>query len=199
MNPDHTLDGVLTRLRAGDLADPELRQRLARAFSKHVRGLAVFVAREFRGASPAVVEELVQDVLVEAWKKLPAYRAEAPFRSFLYGIAARKCANARRKRTDALTADGVLEGQTEETALSTMLQAERDQLVELAVDNVLDELDRDIAYLRYVEDYSYVEIAEQLELADPDAARVGLQRLRRRLGPERLRLLRDRGHGSSFL
>lgn len=200
MDSEHTLNGVLTRLRAGvTTEDPELRRRLDQAFSKHLRGLHTFVRREVRGESEAGVEELVQDVLVEAWRKLPSYRPDAPFRSFLYAIAARKCANARRKRRDALTSDGLLEDVQEETALAAMLAAERDHLVELAVENVLTDLDREIAFLRYVEDYGYVEIADQLALADPDEARVGLQRIRRRLAPEIRRLLAARGHGSSFL
>ena len=182
--PEHTLYGVLTRLRAGhDVRDPALAQRLDQAFAKHVRGLSAFVRRELRGSPDEVTEEVVQEVLVEAWRKLPAYRPESPV----------------RKHHDALSADGLVDGHEDATVLGRMLAVERDELVEKAIGNVLSEVDREIAYLRYVEDYGYVQIAEHLGFETPDAARVGLQRVRRRLGPEIRRLLAEHGLGSSFL
>lgn len=204
----HTLAGVLTRLReGGDLADPttragdpDLEMRLNRAFAKHEVALRRFCRRELRGESDAVVDEIVQDVLLEAWRKLPTYEAVARFRAFLWGIAAFKCANVRRKRHDVLTSDGFLEEAAgDRSALARLADGERDELVAEAAAAVLDDADQEIVHLRWVMDYPLDDIAQRLGLADDNAVRVALQRSKRRLGKEVQRRLAARGLGDSFL
>ncbi|MEQ1507475.1 MAG: sigma-70 family RNA polymerase sigma factor [Myxococcota bacterium] len=196
----HTLAGVLTRLRLGAVDDPMLSAKLDRAFAKHVAGIRRYCGSELRGFSPQVVEEVAQDVLTEAWRKLPTYEPTHPFRAFLFGIATRLCANLRRKRRDALTEDGVVDpASPERSALGSLVAAERDALVETAAANVLDPTDQELVHLRWVLDYPYDEIARQLELPGPDAVRVALQRSRRRMERELERLLASHGQNASFL
>lgn len=198
----HTLAGVLTRLQAGeDPGSPGLAQRLDRAFAKHTRALHWECRRQLPGFPPERVEEIAQDVLVEAWVKLPSYRPEASFRAFLWGIASMKCANARRKRQDALTADGFCEDLPAElvSALDRMANEQRDELVRAAAARVLDPGEQDLIELRWVQDYPLDHIAAELQLPGSNEVRVALQRCKRRMHAELHRALAERGLGVSFL
>lgn len=201
MRTSHTLAGVLTRLREGNrAADPELGEALDRAFGKHTEALERYCARELRGFSAENVEEVAQDVLLEAWRLLPVYQRDQPFRAFLWGIASKKCANLRRRIRDVLSEDGEVELEAQErSVLGRIADEARNQLVDTAARNVLSPQEQEMAHLRWVMDYPYEEIARQLDLPSSDAVRVGLQRCKRRLYGELTRLLAERGLGESFL
>jgi RNA polymerase sigma-70 factor (ECF subfamily) len=200
IDPAHTLAGVLSRLRRNERGAPDLEQRLNAAFAKHAEKLHGYCRRELRGHSAEVVEEVVHDVLLEAWNKLPTYRAESRFRAFLWGIAAFKCANYRRKRRDLLSADGLIDDvDTGRTALQMLSDEARNRLVEEAARNVLDEKDQEIVYLRWVLDYPYDDIVSLLGLSGTAEIRAALARSKRRMATEIGRLLAELGHGDSFL
>lgn len=193
--------GVLSRLQSGDPGDDAvLAERLNQAFAKHQEPLLRYCARELRGFSSAEVEELAQEVLLTAWRKLPTYQPDQPFRAFLWGIAAMTCANARRRKRDVLTDDGVLDpGSDAATAVAGLLAEERDRLVQAAAHAVLEPADQEIVHLRWVLDYPLEDIARQMNLPSVDAVRVALQRCKRRLDKEIHRQLAEVGHGISFL
>lgn len=197
----HTLAHVLERLRAGaSRDDPALQLKLNEAFGKHEARLRAFCRAELTRFPQQVVDEVVQDVLLEAWAKLPEYRPDARFASFLFGVAANKCANIRRKRHDVLTEDGLIElASVERDLLDRLADKDRDDLVEAAARAVLDATEQEVVQLRWVLDYPLDEIADLVGLADADAVRVALQRCRRRMQREIHRRLRAGGHGTSFL
>jgi RNA polymerase sigma-70 factor (ECF subfamily) len=196
----HTLAGVLTQLRGEGRGSPELEERLNQAFPKHEARLHAHCSKELRGFPSEKVEEIVQEILLEAWNKLPTYRPESRFKAFLWTIAAYKCANARRKRQDSLSFDGILEPlSSEPSPLGQLTDRQRDELVETAARQVLDDKEQEVVYLRWVLDYPLEEIASLLGLPDSNAVRVTLQRCKRRMQDELSRLLAERGHGQSFL
>jgi RNA polymerase sigma factor (sigma-70 family) len=196
----HTLACVLDRLRQEGRGAPDLERALDRAFAKHTDRLRAYCRRELRGFSAEVVEEVTQDVLLEAWNKLPTYRAETRFGAFLWAIAEFKCANARRKRRDVLSEDGLLEVVSGERSVLALLSDEqRNELVGEAARNVLDNKEQDVVHLRWVLDYSYEDIASWLCVDDKNQLRVILQRCKNRMRKEIARLLTEKGHGYSFL
>jgi RNA polymerase sigma factor (sigma-70 family) len=197
----HTLAGVLSRIQdgTGD-RDPELAARVNDAFAKHEEGLRRYCRKELRGLSPPQVDEIVQDVLLQAWLLLPTYRPEQPFRAFLWGIASLKCANARRRVRDVLSEDGLLEPTSEEYSVVRRLQDDqRDKLIQRASLATLDAADQELVHLRWVLDYPVEDVMRQLGFADANEVRVALQRCKRRLDKEIRRLLAELGHGDSFL
>jgi RNA polymerase sigma-70 factor (ECF subfamily) len=190
---EHTLHGVLTQLQLGESAGPDLRRQLDDAFSRHVSWLKrQIAAHELRGFDEAQVEDMVQETLLIAWRELPRYRPEREFRIFLRSIAVRLCSNLRRRRRDALTADGIVEVASSERSLLEQLDdRQRNELVWKAARGVLTPSDQQIAYLRYVLDYGNADIASKLGVSDSDQIRVALQRLHRQLKAEVARRLRE--------
>lgn len=199
--PSHTLAGVLSRIQGGQRSsDQDLSRRLNEAFSKHEDALKRYCTKELRGFPAEGVEEVAQEVLMEAWNKLPGYRPEESFRAFLWGIASRKCANARRKRHETPSEDGFLDTDSEERSiLARLADQERDLLVDQASQSVLSRTEQEVVHLRWVLDYPYEDVARLAGLASSDEVRVVLQRCKRRLSTEVRRLLLERGAGESFL
>jgi RNA polymerase sigma-70 factor (ECF subfamily) len=82
---------LLDRARAGD----------AEAFGRLVamHQSAVFRAAVAALGSHADAEDAAQDAFVMAWRKLPGFRGEAQFRTWLLTIVWRKALDRRRRRT----------------------------------------------------------------------------------------------------
>jgi len=75
--------------------DREAFERLYRRHVPRILGLA----RRMAGADAA--DDLVQDVFVRAWQKLPTFRAEAAFGTWLYRLAVNVIVEDHRKRAHA--------------------------------------------------------------------------------------------------
>lgn len=150
--------------------------------------------------SPELAVELAQESLLRAYQKLPTYRGEASFRTWLVAIARYECANAIRKRGELLSEDGVIEPtDVASSALSKLRRAEREALVRDAAAAVLDPDEQEVITLRYVEQVPLEQIEALLGLTGASGARGVLQRCKRKLGRELERRLAELGHGSSFL
>jgi RNA polymerase sigma-70 factor (ECF subfamily) len=200
-SPANTLASVLSRIRAGERGadDPQLAQRLDDAFSRYEAPLRRLCQRELASFPRQEVEEALQQVLLVAWTRLPEFRAEARFRSWLFGIATRTCANMRRRRREVLADDGLFEpGDPAEPVLSRLRREERDEVLQSAAAAVLDAQEQEVIYLRYVLESSAEEIARDAHLKSVDEVRVVLQRCQRRLRREIGRRLEELGHGVSF-
>jgi RNA polymerase sigma factor (sigma-70 family) len=154
------------------------------------------------GASAEQVEELVQETLLIAWRRLAEFDPdqEAVFEAWIRGIARNVSANARRKRRELLSEDGLIErGDSAHSVLAALQHEERDQLVTEAISAALEGVEQDVLYHRYVHGLDREQIAELLDLADSNAVRVVMQRAQRRLKAELERRLTELGHGRSFV
>src|SRR5688572_20227532 len=108
MGEDDTVGRVVARLRsrgptASVLADAD---RLLRRAEPVARRVVRAVASGLPGEQ---LEDLVQQTLEIAWRRLPDFDTaeEAAFESWIRGVARNVCANARRRRTELLTEDGL--------------------------------------------------------------------------------------------
>jgi RNA polymerase sigma-70 factor (ECF subfamily) len=147
---------------------------------------------EARALPPCEVEELVQEALLVVWDRRATFDPErGRFENWVRGICRNLCRDARRRKRDALTADGVLEGTSPERgALRQLREEERKRVVTEAIE-ALPEQDQDVLYHRYVHELSRQAIAALLEV-DVEQVRVRLQRASRHLKRaliERLELL----------
>ena len=179
-------------------ADPALVDKLDGLFAAQLPRIYRLCLRMV--GDPERAQELAQDAMLTAYRSLPGYRGDSTFSTWLYGIARNLCLNSIRRRGELLSADGVIEvGDPGRSALSELRLHEREALLTAASQAVLDPLEQEAVYLRYVEGMPQDRITEVLGIEDKSGARGILQRCRRKLQREiraRLALL---GHGSSFI
>lgn len=149
---------------------------------------------------PEDAVELAQDTLLLAYQKLPSFRGEAAFSTWLFKIARYNCLNHTRKRRDTLADDGIIELEDDRrSVLSAIGRQERENLLAEAAAAVLDPLEQEAVHLRYVEHLGIDAITETLGIEASSGARGVLQRCKRKLRRELDRRLEELGHGLSFI
>lgn len=116
-------------------------------------------------------EDVVQEAFVQAYVKLDTFKHQSRFYTWLYRIAFNvSISRRRRRRRVELSWDESREIAGEEpvdageSPLDPLEQAERRQLLEQAMACLTDE-HRAIIVLRHLEEFSYEEIAEILEIS----------------------------------
>lgn len=169
-------------------------ERLFAAHRDRLRALCIRMTGD-----PARADELVQETLLVAYRRLPEFHGGARFGTWIYGIARNLCLNAVRKKADLLTEDGVLEAEAPEGGVWRGLRRmERAELLRAAMEASLDATEQEAAHLRYVEHLPLERIDSILGLKG-SGARAVLQRCRRKLRAEVRARLEAAGHGQSFL
>ena len=150
--------------------------------------------------NPESAAELAQDVMLRAYQKLPGFRGDSRFSTWILSITRYECLNALRKRSDHLTDDGIIEPtDPHRSVLSALRIREREELLRSAAEAALDPLEQEAVSLRYTEHMPLDEITRMLGLTDASGARGLLQRCKRKLQRELRRRLAELGHGSSFV
>jgi RNA polymerase sigma-70 factor (ECF subfamily) len=162
---------LVKEAQAGDLASFE------RLYRDNVRKVFALCLRMSQDASLA--EELTQEVFVKAWRKLPGFRGESAFSSWLYPMAVNTALSERRsrRRRDArIVADEAPE-RLEKTPRAPRPEAGFD--LERAL-GTLPPGARAVFVLHDVEGRTHDEIAAMLDLA-PGTSKAQLHRARRLL------------------
>jgi RNA polymerase sigma-70 factor, ECF subfamily len=142
------------------------------------------LARRLMGnASDA--EEVVQDSLISAWRRLPEFREDAAFRTWMYRIVANRCHSVLRRHSPTTPLDTVREPVSREAAAEPARAAESAATAE-ALAGALGRLrpdQRACWVLRELHDLSYKEIAHVVG-ASEQTVRGRLFRARRTLMKE---------------
>jgi RNA polymerase sigma-70 factor (ECF subfamily) len=166
-------DAEVCRLLAAGERDRAF-ERLLTAYRGRVYRLAFSYVR-----TPADAEDLAQEAFVRLWRALPLYDGRASFSTWLYVIARNACLSELRRRnarpTSSLDGDAVDPAGPIGTASPTDQRLECETLVEM-----LDEPQRRIVRLFYLEDRSYEQVATMLEMPI-NTVRSHLHRARKRL------------------
>ncbi len=192
------IQAVVAAMNGTAPANPDLVGQLDHLFSLHQPRIFRLCLRMV--GDPERANELAQDAMLTAYRKLPDFRGDAAFGTWIYGIAKHLCLNAIRRRAEVLSVDGVIEvNDRTHGALRQLREKERETLVTEAARAVLDPLEQEAVFLRYVEGMPQDRITEVLELKDKSGARGLLQRCRRKLQRELRERLVLLGHGSSFV
>ncbi len=121
-----------------------------------------------------LVEDLVQEVFIKAFKNLATYSNKYAFSTWLYRIATNHTIDYLRKKklptfsiSDPIkTKDGEVEVQLPDTSFATdapIIKSERKAIVQEAIAN-LPEKYRKVIRMRHMDELSYDEIADELNI-----------------------------------
>jgi RNA polymerase sigma-70 factor (ECF subfamily) len=134
-----------------------------RAFGKLVRchreGVVNVVYRMCGDANLA--EDAAQEAFIRAWKHLPNYRPQSPFRNWVYRIANNAALDVLRRRRETVNVDELPIASSNTGPEATVEKEERAVRVRQAVLE-LPEASRAVLILREYEGLSYKEIADTL-------------------------------------
>jgi RNA polymerase sigma-70 factor (ECF subfamily) len=153
------LDEAVLLERAGPGRDPAAFAELLRRHQGRVRGLLLRLS----GGDRALADDLAQDVFLRAYRGLESFQGRARLSTWLYRIACNVYFNHRtRTRTTAPLPDGFeSRGRGADVPSAGRCDLRRDLAAAIAA---LPERYRVVVTLHYVEELSYPEIAETLEL-----------------------------------
>ena len=156
-----TDEDLAARAQKGDL----------RAYESLVSRYQTFVFRVLwsrTGSSREDVEDLTQDTFVRVWERLDTYDPTRPFKAWIARIAVnvaidRHRSNMRRPSTVELTvAENAVVSESPDPASATIGGEHRRHLL-LRVKELPDHY-REVVVLRFIQEQSYEEIAEALDL-----------------------------------
>jgi RNA polymerase sigma-70 factor (ECF subfamily) len=148
---------LLSRVAGGD------RDALAGLYDRHRSALSVFLVRMTGDRSAA--EEALQDTLLAVWRGAGGFQGRSSVRTWLYGIARRQAYTRLRRRSPQLVAldpDAVLVDPAPTPEHVVVARADLAQLMQLIA--VLAPAHREALLLFFVDDLSYAEMAQVLEV-----------------------------------
>ena len=132
---------------------------------------------------------MAQEALAIAWRRLPEFRGESRFSSFVFGIARKLCYRAltrSRARDEVFLEDGLLQLESLELSPVKSLTRQERRAMVTTVSADLDPLEQQVVQLRFYEGLPYDAIERILEI-DREQYRSGvrgmLQRCKRHLKP----------------
>lgn len=169
-------DDHLLAVRAGE-GDEEAFETLVRRHGAAMLGLATRLL-----GTRSEAEDAVQDCFVTAWRKLPEFRGDSAFRTWIHRIVTNRCLNLLRSRRPVHSLDSVPEPAAPEHQVSPARAAESHAAVR-ALSGALTGLSpeqRVCWVLRELEGQAYDTIAETVGIS-PQAVRARVFRARRYL------------------
>jgi RNA polymerase sigma-70 factor (ECF subfamily) len=165
---------LLARARRGDVGAFE---EVVKRHQRRVYGVALRIVR-----SHALADDVAQEAFLRAWRHLDRFDTGRPFAPWVCRIAANLALNhvrSPRAREDPLPEDGPEPPATAADPLRSVLESEAQAVLERALEELPPE-QRAVFVLRAVEEMSYREIAEALEVS-PGTVMSRLFRARERL------------------
>jgi RNA polymerase sigma-70 factor (ECF subfamily) len=144
---------LVARLRAGE--DQAYRD----CYELHAPRTLALLVRMLRDRSRA--EEILQETFVAVFRKIGQYRAEAPFGSWIRGIAARRALNALRDDSRRIPSVGAGTEGVDAGSESDLTRRDMARRLLGLLDRLTD--DKRIAILLHAEGYSASEIGEMTE------------------------------------
>ena len=158
--------------------DPQALHDLVVEHGDAVYRLAMSIVRD-----NALAEDIAQDTMVKAWLALPTLRSDTSLRSWVLRIAHNTAISTLRTRRAVVVDPQEMPDQSTvpERSVENRVQGGEVMNEFVAALDDLDDLSRSIVVLREVEDLSYDEIAEVLNVPLP-TVKTRLLRSRRKLG-----------------
>ncbi|RXT14803.1 RNA polymerase sigma factor [Ammoniphilus sp. CFH 90114] len=146
-------------VRAAQAGDRDALIQLLRMIEKSVYKTAYYILKNEQEAMDAA-----QEALIKVYNKIDTYQEKAKFSTWVQRIVTNICIDLCRKRKETTSIDEhplPLQDKAnveEEVQLTYMAKDIREAI------NLLPEQHRTVIVMRYIQDFSYTEIAEALEL-----------------------------------
>lgn len=158
--------------------DPQALHDLVVEHGDAVYRLAMSIVRD-----NALAEDIAQDTMVKAWLALPTLRSDTSLRSWVLRIAHNTAISTLRTRRAVVVDPQEMPDQSTVPERSVENRVQGGEVINdfVAALDDLDDLSRSIVVLREVEDLSYDEIADVLNIPLP-TVKTRLLRSRRKLG-----------------
>lgn len=196
-DPSDTLSSVHDSLEGRTPPDPALVREFERAIVSHRGRMFAVCNRIVR--NDQLAEEITNEALLIAYRKLATFERRGSLSTWLCGIAKHLAMNAVRKKGELLTEDGVVESEDPARGpLRSLSSAERRRVVLDALSE-LPSQEQDIVFLRYIENLPHEAIEGALGLDDSVSVRAVLQRAKNHLRKKVSARLEQMGHGLSFV
>ncbi|MFL7792288.1 MAG: RNA polymerase sigma factor [Anaerolineae bacterium] len=151
--PDETELQVIVQAQQGD------RRAFGELVRCHREGVINVVYRMCGDVNLA--EDAAQEAFIRAWKHLPNYRPQSPFRNWVYRIATNAALDVLRRERETVDVDALPIPSSGAGPEAAVQEAERSSRVKQAVLE-LPEASRTVLVLREYEGLSYKEIADTL-------------------------------------
>lgn len=146
-------------------------------YRKHVGRIHGAILR-LTGMRHARAEELTQEAFVRAWQKLPGFRFESAFGTWLYRLAVNVTLMDLRSSKNDPVEQGAEEDAWPEAGARPFCPAEREELERAVAD--LSPRTRAVLVLHDIEGWTHEEIAQELQMA-VGSSKAQLHRARRLL------------------
>lgn len=156
------------------MTDPEQKQILEQWLNEH-KGLLFKIVRAY-ALTAMDRDDLFQEIVIQVWHSIPAFRHEASVTTWLYRIAlntAIKWTRKERKHTQTETLDDVHYLLSENKIVDERLAWLYEEI------HKLDEIDRSIALL-LLDGFSYKEMAAMLGITESNVG-VKINRIKKQL------------------
>jgi RNA polymerase sigma-70 factor (ECF subfamily) len=159
-------DKLVKRAKDGD------EQAYQQLVEKYQRALYYHILKMVRNKD--IIEDLVQETFVKAFDNLDSYSTSYAFSTWLYRIATNHTIDYLRKKklptksidAPVKTRDGEMQMELPDQQASAdrqVLKKQRKNIVQNAIQNLPDKY-RKVIELRHMEEFSYQEIADELDL-----------------------------------
>ncbi|HET9054649.1 MAG TPA: RNA polymerase sigma factor [Cyclobacteriaceae bacterium] len=140
-------------------------------------GMVLTLCRGFMKGDSDLAADLTQDVFINVWNALPAYRAEASYKTWIYRITVNTCLlhiRKDKKKINVPLETAVLPAETD----TSHKQEEAEQMLYRAIGK-LDEVER-LIIMMVLDEVEYEEIARIMGITENNL-RVKIHRIKTRL------------------
>jgi RNA polymerase sigma-70 factor (ECF subfamily) len=146
-----------------DYSNPDTEKLFLQAYDKYAD--AIFRFCYLRTLNRQLAEDITQETFIKTWSYLVSGKSIENIRAFLYKVAVNKIIDEKRKKTPVSVDEESISWRVDKTSESENIINKTETNLVLEKINLLEKKYRDLIILRYVDDFSPIEIAEIMDIS----------------------------------